>query len=197
MSKFYILEEYELFDPNDMSEFAVEFDGDLREFVKEKIKNDKKIQYLMNELAATPTAGALLTPDEVRNVLGKRALIHPTDDAREELNIVHCPDCKYCVKTKDGEYNPDDIVCSYWCSDGLESKDFCSYGEKGEYEWYDQEDHQVYGIWRSAGPLVDSMECSECGYQVCVKDLCTPFCPWCGVKMVNFKELEEEKWKNL
>ena len=38
MSKFYILEEHELFDPNDMSEFAVEFDGDLREFVTEKIE---------------------------------------------------------------------------------------------------------------------------------------------------------------
>lgn len=115
------------------------------------------------------------------------------DIIKEELNITHCPDCKYCVKTKDGEYNPDDIVCSYWGSDGLESGDFCSYGEKGEYEWYDQEDHQVYGIWKSAGPLVDSMECSECGYQVCVKDLYTPFCPWCGVKMVNFKKLEEKR----
>lgn len=37
MSKFYILEEHELFDPNDMSEFAVEFDGNLRGFVKNKI----------------------------------------------------------------------------------------------------------------------------------------------------------------
>lgn len=69
MSKFYILEEHELFDPNDMSEFAVEFDGDLREFVKEKIKSDKNVQDLMNKLAATPRVGALLTPDEVRNVL--------------------------------------------------------------------------------------------------------------------------------
>lgn len=69
MSKFYILKEHELFDPNDMSEFAVEFDGDLREFVKEKIENDKNIQDLMNKLAITPRAGALLTPDEVRNVL--------------------------------------------------------------------------------------------------------------------------------
>lgn len=43
MSKFYILKEHELFDPNDMSEFAVEFDGDLREFVKEKIE-----QFLMS-----------------------------------------------------------------------------------------------------------------------------------------------------
>lgn len=69
MSKFYILEERELFDPNDMSEFAVEFDGDLREFVTEKIKSDKNVQDLMEKLAATPRAGALLTPDEVHNVL--------------------------------------------------------------------------------------------------------------------------------
>lgn len=69
MSKFYILEERELFDPNNMSEFAVEFDGDLREFVREKIKSDKNVRDLVEKLAATPRAGALLTPDAVRNVL--------------------------------------------------------------------------------------------------------------------------------
>lgn len=69
MSKFYILEENELFDPNNMSEFAVEFDGNLREFVKEKIESDKRAQDLMNKLATTPRAGVLLTSDEVHNIL--------------------------------------------------------------------------------------------------------------------------------
>lgn len=178
MSKFYILEEYELFDPNDMSEFAVEFDGDLREFVKEKIKSDKNVQDLMNKLATTPRAGTLLTPDEVRNV------------RKKELNIVHCPDCKYCVKTKDGEYNPDDIVCSYWNSDGLESGDFCSYGEKGEYEWCDGEIHEIYGRWITKNNKKCPLECSECGYEVPNDGYFSRYCPMCGVKMVNFKELE-------
>lgn len=55
MSKFYILEERELFDHNDMSEFAVEFDGDLREFVKEKIKSDKNVQVDPKNLEYNPS----------------------------------------------------------------------------------------------------------------------------------------------
>ena len=157
------------------------------------LKNLKIADKIIDETCDT---GCTLQDSDVRILKSIFGIIKneiEDETASQDLNIIHCPDCKYCVKTKDGEYNPDDIVCSYWSSDGLESKDYCSYGEKGEYEWFDQEDHQVYGIWRSAGPLVDSMECSECGYQVCVKDLCTPFCPWCGVNMVNFKELEGKK----
>ena len=44
--------------------------------------------------------------------------------------VVRCKDCKHKVTTKDGEYNPEDIVCDYWMSDGLEETDFCSYGER-------------------------------------------------------------------
>ena len=60
-------------------------------------------------------------------VLGKIAEV-PT------IDIVRCKDCKYKVVTDDGEYNPQDIVCSYWASDGLEEEDFCSYGEQTESE---------------------------------------------------------------
>lgn len=49
---------------------------------------------------------------------------------REMHDIVHCKDCKYKVETEDGEWNPEDIVCAYWASDGLEADDFCSKGEK-------------------------------------------------------------------
>ena len=45
-------------------------------------------------------------------------------------SIVHCKDCKYKVETEDGEWNPEDIVCDYWASDGLEADDFCSKGVK-------------------------------------------------------------------
>lgn len=44
--------------------------------------------------------------------------------------VIRCKDCKYKVVTEDGEWNPEDIVCDYWASDGLEADDFCSRGEK-------------------------------------------------------------------
>ena len=44
--------------------------------------------------------------------------------------LVKCKDCKYKVETEDGEWNPEDIVCDYWASDGLEADDFCSRGER-------------------------------------------------------------------
>ena len=48
----------------------------------------------------------------------------------QQKNLVRCRDCKHKVVTEDGEYNPEDIVCDYWMSDGLDSADFCSYGER-------------------------------------------------------------------
>ena len=45
-------------------------------------------------------------------------------------NVIRCKDCKYKVVTEDGEWNPEDIVCDYWASDGLEADDFCSRGER-------------------------------------------------------------------
>ena len=51
----------------------------------------------------------------------------PTADV---VAVVRCKDCKHKVVTSDGEYNPEDIVCDYHASDGFDSNDFCSYGEK-------------------------------------------------------------------
>lgn len=92
------------------------------------------------------------------------------ENPSQEFNIVHCPDCKYCVKTKDGEFNPDDIVCSYWSSDGLESKDFCSYGEKGEYE-YEEYDKNIKKMNVDEGSI-----CEKCGFKVPLKYLSCPLC---------------------
>jgi len=39
------------------------------------------------------------------------------------------------------------------------------------------------GKWIRVNPFVDTLECSECGWQVCTEELCTPYCPWCGAKM--------------
>ena len=46
------------------------------------------------------------------------------------VDVVRCKDCKHKVVTKDGEYNPEDIVCDYWATDGLYEIDYCSYGER-------------------------------------------------------------------
>ena len=51
----------------------------------------------------------------------------PTADVAE---VVRCKDCKYKTVTSDGEYNPEDIVCEYFMSDGFRETDFCSYGER-------------------------------------------------------------------
>lgn len=49
------------------------------------------------------------------------------------IDIVVCANCKYAVRTRDGKLNPNDIVCSMWCTDGLEAGDYCSRGEEGVY----------------------------------------------------------------
>ena len=43
---------------------------------------------------------------------------------------VCCKDCKYNYGlTHGGEFNPDDIVCTFFDTDGMQYCDFCSYGE--------------------------------------------------------------------
>lgn len=49
------------------------------------------------------------------------------------IDVVVCANCKYAVRTKDGKLNPNDIVCSMWCTDGLKAGDYCSRGEEGVY----------------------------------------------------------------
>ena len=53
--------------------------------------------------------------------------------------VVRCKDCKYKVLTEEGEYNSEDIVCSYHMSDGFTETDYCSHGVKGIYERSDDE----------------------------------------------------------
>ena len=45
------------------------------------------------------------------------------------FDIVQCKECKFAYR------GPDDIVCTYLESDGLDADDFCSRGEYGEYKW--------------------------------------------------------------
>ena len=39
------------------------------------------------------------------------------------------------------------------------------------------------GRWIKQNPLVDTEECSLCGYNVIDEEFETPFCPWCGARM--------------
>ena len=41
----------------------------------------------------------------------------------------------------------------------------------------------VHGRWVKQNPLVDTEECSNCGYNIVSTELETPFCPWCGAAM--------------
>lgn len=39
-----------------------------------------------------------------------------------------------------------------------------------------------HGHWEGLSPMVDTLQCSECGYQILSEELMTPYCPWCGAK---------------
>ena len=49
-----------------------------------------------------------------------------------------------------------------------------------------------HGVWQSVSPMVDSLECSVCRYQILGKEMATPFCPWCGTIMNNWEDVEDE-----
>ena len=65
----------------------------------------------------------------------KDFIVKNVDDTMEIEGIIQelirCNDCKYNYGNKYRcDYNHEDIVCTYWMSDGLTDKDFCSKGER-------------------------------------------------------------------
>ena len=44
------------------------------------------------------------------------------------------------------------------------------------------------GKWIGVSPLVDTEQCSLCGYQILNNQLRTPFCPWCGADVRESKD---------
>jgi hypothetical protein len=52
--------------------------------------------------------------------------------AADVVEVVRCGQCKHCTLTDEGEYNPEDIVCVYFMTDGMQETDYCSYGERRE-----------------------------------------------------------------
>lgn len=46
------------------------------------------------------------------------------------------------------------------------------------------------GEWISVNPMVDSVQCSVCGGQLFSAELETPYCPYCGAKMIGEQNVE-------
>lgn len=40
-----------------------------------------------------------------------------------------------------------------------------------------------HGEWIGVSPMVDTRQCSRCGYNIVSEELETPYCPWCGARM--------------
>lgn len=41
------------------------------------------------------------------------------------------------------------------------------------------------GEWVGVSPMVDTRQCSRCGYNIISEELETPYCPYCGAKMTE------------
>lgn len=54
--------------------------------------------------------------------------------------VVNCRECKFNYGVANNcEFNPHDIVCTYFETDGMDAKDFCSYGARKD----DPETHTI------------------------------------------------------
>lgn len=49
----------------------------------------------------------------------------------------------------------------------------------------------IHADWIGVNPLVDTIECSRCGYEWFTHEIATPYCPECGATMDNYKEIGE------
>ena len=49
----------------------------------------------------------------------------------------------------------------------------------------------VHANWQGVSPLVDTIECTNCGWQEISDELASKYCPECGAKMDNWKEMQE------
>ena len=61
--------------------------------------------------------------------------------------------------------------------------------EGKEFDWYEQHIELLakqmpkHGVWEGVSPMVDTKQCSVCGYNIVSEEMETPYCPNCGSKM--------------
>lgn len=97
------------------------------------------------------------------------------DELKREMSkeiediVYHCGDCD--------QYN----LCHYYHK-RKDSSQICQYFRPSE----------KFSEWQRVNPLTDSMECSKCGYEIQSEELETPYCPWCGRKMKNWSDANED-----
>ena len=76
-----------------------------------------------------------ITKSPERRMMTFQEVIMLIDSIAPTIDIVRCGECGYNYGIMTGQpFNPEDIVCDYWASDGLDADDFCSYGERKESE---------------------------------------------------------------
>lgn len=62
--------------------------------------------------------------------------IHPCYTSKDLVEVVRCKDCKFNMANMEKDplditdYSGDDIVCSYFMTDGLDPNDYCSQGKR-------------------------------------------------------------------
>lgn len=57
--------------------------------------------------------------------------LNDKDRYGEYVKVVRCKECKFNYGLANScEFNPQDIVCTYWATDGLDSNDFCSQAKR-------------------------------------------------------------------
>ena len=50
----------------------------------------------------------------------------------------------------------------------------------------------IHADWIGVNPLSDTIECSSCGWEEISSELASRYCPDCGAKMDNWKEMQED-----
>lgn len=115
----------------------------------------------------------------VADAIAQTIAAYPTADVEP---IIRCKSCLHKVTTN-GEYNPEDIVCDYWNTDGLQENDFCAYGAEGNYsedEFCDSNDneavlafnqYQKYGAIIPCGSCRHFRQIPDTDYGTCLRAL--------------------------
>lgn len=92
-----------------------------------KYINPEKIK--LNTLSWVDGGEDILVP-----LIDVKKAIALTPAEEDVIKVVRCGECRFKVVNKDGKYNPHDIVCDHHDVEGLDEKDYCSFGERINHE---------------------------------------------------------------